>query len=227
MSQPTVLIILPALNEEETIGEVIDDIPRDILGEKGYVVKILVVDNGSTDLTGQIAQERDAEVIVEPQRGKGNAMRAAFEQAQADFVFMLDADSTYPPAYIPDMLDMLQQGYDVVIGSRLRGERAKGSISRLNIIGNHLISFMANVLYLTRISDLCTGYWGLKGEIIPELRLSASGFNFEADLFTQIRKNGYSIGEVPIYYRRRSTPAKLNSLRDGLKIGWTLLRRRF
>jgi len=184
MNQPTVTVILPTLNEEETIGEVIDEIPQGILKGKGYQVEVLVVDGDSTDLTRQIARERGAEVIIEPRRGKGRAMRTAFEQVKADFVFMLDADYTYPAVYIPDMLDMLHQGCDVVIGSRLKGEREKGAISWLNIIGNHLLTLMANILYLTRISDLCTGYWGLKGNIIPRLRLSATGFNFEAELFT-------------------------------------------
>jgi dolichol-phosphate mannosyltransferase len=85
---------------------------------------------------------------------------------------------------------------------------------------------MANILYRTRISDLCTGYWGFKGEVIPKLCLSAEGLNFEAELFTQIVKNGYSIGELPIYYRR-PTPAKLSSIKDGLRIGWTLMIGRF
>jgi len=226
-SYQKLVIILPTLNEEGTIGKVIDEIPRAILEERGYQVKVLVVDGNSTDLTRQIAQEKGVEVIIEPRKGKGRAVRTAFEQVEADFVFMLDADYTYPATYIPDMLDMLHQDYDVVIGSRLKGEREKGAMSRLNSIGNHLLTLMANVLYLTRISDVCTGYWGLKGGVIPRLHLSADGFNFEAELFTQIVKNGYSIGEVPIYYRRRPTPAKLSSIKDGLNIGWTLLSRRF
>jgi len=226
-SYQKLVIILPTLNEEGTIGKVIDEIPRAILEERGYQVKVLVVDGDSTDLTRQIAQERGVEVIIEPRKGKGRAMRTAFEQVKADFVFMLDADYTYPAAYIPDMLDMLHQDYDVVIGSRLKGEREKGAMSRLNTIGNHLLTLMANVLYLTKISDLCTGYWGLKGEIIPELHLSVDGFNFGAELSTQIVKNGYSIGEVPIYYCRRPILAKLSSIKHGLNIGGTLITRRF
>lgn len=227
MSQQEIDIILPALNEEETIGKVIDEIPRSILEERGYLVKVLVVDGDSTDLTRQIAQEKGAEVIVERRRGKGRAMRSAFQQVKADFVFMLDADYTYSATHIPEMLHMLNQGCDVVIGSRLKGKRVKGSISRLNIIGNYLLTLMANVLYLRRITDLCTGYWGFKGEVISRLCLSAEGFNLEADMFTEIARNGYSIGEIPIYYRRRPTPSKLKSMRAGLKIGWTLVARRF
>lgn len=227
MSRPQIAIILPTLNEEEAIGRVIDEIPKQALVDAGYLVQVLVIDGNSTDRTRQIAQEKGAEVIIEPRKGKGRAMRTALETARADFIFMLDADYTYPATYIPDMLDVLHRDYAVVIGSRLRGEREKGAMSRLNTVGNYLLTLLGNILYQTRVSDLCTGYWGLRGEIIPNLRLSAEGFDFEADLFTQIAKKGYRMGEVPIHYRRRQTFAKLSSLKDGIKIGWTLITRRF
>ncbi len=227
MSQGKVSIILPALNEAETIGRVIQEIPRERLEQEGYQVEVVVVDNNSTDQTAGIAAEKGARVIAESRKGKGRAVRTAFEQVKADFVFMLDADYTYPATYIPDMLKLLNQGYSVVTGSRLKGRREKGSISRLNTIGNHLLTLMANVLYQTRISDVCTGYWGFKGDVIPRLNLSATGFNLEAELFAQVAKNGYRIGEVPINYRRRPSRSKLHSIKAGASIGRTLLARRF
>ena len=227
MSQGKVSIILPALNEAETIGRVIEEIPQQRLEEEGYRVEVVVVDNGSTDPTARIAAEKGARVIAESRKGKGRAVRTALEQVDADFVFMLDADYTYPATYIPDMLKLLNQGYSVVIGSRLKGKREKGAISRLNIIGNRLLTLAANILYQARISDLCTGYWGFKGDVIPRLNLSATGFNLEAELFAQVAKNGYRIGEVPITYRRRPSPSKLSSLKAGFIIGRTLLARRF
>ena len=220
-------IIIPTLNEARTIGKVLDEIPKQALEQKGYEVKVLVVDGNSTDGTRQIAEEKGARVVVEPRRGKGRAMRTALAIAEGDFIFMLDGDYTYPPSYIVKMLELLCETYPVVIGSRLRGQIEKGGMSRLNIIGNRLLTLMANILYRTRISDVCTGYWGLRGEVIPNLNLSANSFDFEAELFSQIVKKGYRIGEVPIYYRRRQTPPKLSSLRDGLKIGWALITRRF
>jgi len=222
-----VCIILPTLNEEEAIGRVIDEIPARDLAEKGYDVKVLVVDGNSTDRTRQIAEAKGAEVIIESRKGKGRAMRTAFNTVDADFVFMLDADYTYPATYIPEMLAILQRDCSVVIGSRLRGQIEKGGMSRLNVVGNHLLTLMANVLYQTRISDLCTGYWGLRGEVIPNLNLTADGFDFEADLFSQVDRKGYRIGEIPVYYRRRQSPAKLNSIKDGLKIGRALMSKRF
>lgn len=225
MSQ--VCIVLPTLNEEEAIGRVIDEIPARDLAEKGFEVKVLVVDGNSTDRTRQIAEAKGAEVIIESRKGKGRAMRTAFDTVDADFIFMLDADYTYPATYIPEMLDILQRDCAVVIGSRLKGQIEKGGMSRLNVIGNHLLTLMANVLYKTKISDLCTGYWGLRSEVIPNLNLTADGFDFEADLFSQVARKGYRIGEIPINYRRRQSPAKLNSIKDGLKIGRALISKRF
>jgi len=223
----SVSIILPTLNEEPTIGKVIDEIPLKALEREGYQVEVLVVDGSSSDRTRQIAQAKGARVITEARLGKGRAMRSAFEQVEADFVFMLDADFTYPATYIPEMLEVLRQGAPVVLGSRLKGKREDGAITRLNVVGNRLLTFLANILYRTRISDLCTGYWGLRSEVIPALKLAADGFQIEAELFAQLSKKGYRIAEVPIHYRRREGKAKLSSLKDGFKIAWMLLRRRF
>jgi dolichol-phosphate mannosyltransferase len=115
----------------------------------------------------------------------------------------------------------------VVIGSRLKGEIEKGGMSRLNVVGNYLLTLMASILYRTKMSDLCTGYWGFRREVIPNLDLTADGFDFEADLFSQVVKKGYRLGEIPINYRRRQSLAKLNSIKDGLKIGRALISRRF
>ncbi len=227
MGAPTVLIIIPALNEVATIGTVLDEIPLDELGRAGYEPRILVVDNGSSDGTRGVALEKGAEVLDEPRRGKGTAMRRAFREASADYVFMLDADATYPPSHIPDMLRVLENGHDVVIGSRLAGTRAPGSISRLNVIGNRLLTWTACALYGVKTSDLCTGYWGFRGKALSQLQLSAQGFNLEAELFAEVARNRLRLGEVPIHYRRRPTPTKLRSLRDGARIARTLFGKRF
>lgn len=227
MSQPQIAVILPGLNEAETIGLTIDEVPKELLEQSGYAVRVVVVDNGSSDETAQIARERGAEVITEPRRGKGMAMRTGFQAVDADFVFMLDADYTYPATCIPEMLDLLQDGATVVIGSRLKGKMKTGAMSRLNMIGNHLLTLMANTLYQAKTSDLCTGFWGFRGEVLKDLKLSADGFDLEADLFIQLSRGGHSIAQVPIIYRRRPTKQKLQSLRDGLRIGWKLTRDRF
>jgi len=226
VSQPEILIILPTLNEEPTIGRVIDEIPRLSLEGAGYKVKLLVVDGNSTDRTREIAREKGADIVVERRRGKGIAVTRALASAEADFVFMLDADYTYPAGYIPDMLKLLES-HQAVIGSRMRGRRQKGAMSRLNLVGNYLLSLIATVFYGKRISDVCSGFWGLRGEVIKNLNLRATAFDLEAEIFSQLARRGYKLAEVPIDYRRRHSPPKLRSLRDGTRIGWALVTRRF
>ena len=226
MKKPSISIILPARNEELTIGKVIDEIPRQALEREGYQVDVLVVDNNSSDRTKQIAQEKAATVIVEQRRGKGRAMRAAFRKVEADYIFMLDADYTYPATYIPEMVKILKH-FPVVIGSRLKGQREKGAMRQLNLIGNHLLTWLANILYQTKISDLCTGYWGFRREVIQNISLTAEGFQLEAEILTQLAKKGYVIAEIPIYYRQREGKAKLAGLKDGIRIGRMLLSKRF
>ena len=226
MPQPTVLVIIPALNEVETIGTVLDEIPYITLQQRGYRVRALVVDNGSVDGTPDVVISKGAELRREERRGKGFAMRHAFEQESADYVFMLDGDATYPAAHLPEMLSVLEADHDVVIGSRLKGHRAPGSISPLNVLGNHLLTLFACLLYRRRISDLCTGYWGFRGDVVPQLELTARGFTLEAELFSEVARHGLRMGEVPIHYRRRPTPTKLRSLRDGARIARTLIRKR-
>jgi glycosyltransferase involved in cell wall biosynthesis len=227
MLDKTVSIIIPAFNEEKTIAQVIDEISGAGIQGRGYKVEILVVDNNSSDSTGEIARQKSVRVVIEHVKGKGRAVRTALESIKGDFVFMLDADYTYPAAYIPSMLDILRDGHDVVMCSRLKGKIEDGAMSKMNLVGNHLLTWMANFLYKTRISDLCTGYWGFTRNVINNLKLDAEGFELEATLFAQIARRGYRIGEVPINYRRRVSPDKLNSLKDGLRIGWMLLTRRF
>ena len=176
-----ICVILPALNEESTIGLVIEEIPRAELEKKGYQTDIVVVNNGSTDKTAEIAAASGAHVIEEPRRGKGMALRAGFEAASCDFVFMLDSDYTYPAVHIPAMLEMLESGYDVVMGSRLKGTIMDGAMSSLNRIGNHLLALMTNILYGTKISDPCTGCWGLRAGVLKGLKLEAKGFEDRQD----------------------------------------------
>lgn len=223
----TLLIVIPALNEVSTIGAVLDEIPYSDLSSRGYEVKAVVIDNGSTDGTRDVAQQRGAQVIVEPQRGKGHAVRRAFRDVTADYLFLIDGDATYPATHIPEMLTLLEDGTDVVLGSRLAGTRAPGSISRFNVVGNRLLTTFACALFHTRTTDLCTGLWGFRGAVPSNLMLTARGFNIEAEMYAEVVRCGYRYGEVPIVYRRRPTPTKLRAIRDGWRIARMLVKKRF
>jgi glycosyltransferase involved in cell wall biosynthesis len=226
MKTKTVCIVIPTLNEESSIGQVIDEIPKKALEKSGYAVEILIVDGISTDQTASIALKKGADVLVETRRGKGRAIRSALEKVAPDYLFMLDGDFTYSASYIPAMLKVLQK-YPVVIGSRLRGKREKGALRKVNFVGNCVLTACANILYGTRISDLCTGYWGFRREVLQNLNLTSDGFQLEAEILIQVARKGYRIGEVPILYRCRAGKAKLSGLKDGIKIGRFLFSKRF
>ena len=221
-----VSIIIPALNEEETIGRVIDEIIDEDIGKSRYRVEVTVVDNNSTDRTREIAEGKNVNVIVEPARGKARAVNKAFKAIDSDFVFIIDADYTYPATFIPAMLQMLDGEYDVVLGSRLKGRIEEGAMTRFNLFGNRLLAWLASTLFKTKISDLCTGCWGFKQTALKNLRIDATGFDLEANLFVEIARKGYRLGELPIDYRRRATPPKLHGIRDGFKIIKILLMKR-
>ncbi len=222
-----VTILLAALNEEEGIAHVLDEIPVDRLRNNGYQLEVLVVDGQSTDGTVDVASRRGATVIPQEGRGKGSAVRTGLRQSPSNYVVMLDADHTYPSEEIPTFLDMLEHDIDIVVGSRLRGMIEDGAMSPINVFGNRALSFLASSLYGRRISDVCSGMWAFGPRALKKLHLNSVGFELEAEIFAEAVKHGLRIREVPISYRRRKGEGKLGNIRDGLVIAAKLLRRRF
>jgi glycosyltransferase involved in cell wall biosynthesis len=212
----SIAILLPALNEEKSIGKVID-------GIKSLYIKdcrIVVVDSMSTDKTKEIALSKGAMVLNVPGKGKGIAIRRAFELICDDYYIMLDSDGTYPTGRIPDILKMLKE-YDVVMCPRIYKE--KGSMPLLNSLGNWFLTRLANFIYETDIKDLCTGMWGFRRSFIKDIELVSKGFTLEAELFIRTVEEGYSLGELPIKYSKRIDKPKLK-LWDGGRIAWFLIK---
>jgi dolichol-phosphate mannosyltransferase len=226
-SQNRVTILLPTLNEEENIQTVIDELPITKLVTRGYEVNILVVDGKSKDRTCEIAEKLGANVITQNGKGKGNGVRQAFSHADTDYLFMLDADGTYPSSYIMEMLTKLEEGYDVVLGSRLDGQIQTGAMTRVNYFGNKMLTLLANALYGTRISDVCTGLWGFNSKVIKNLDLNSNHFEIEAEMFATCVKKHYNITEIPIHYKRRGeNPPKLTPI-NAMGIARKLIARKF
>ena len=222
----TVAVVIPTLNEEYSIGKVIDDVPVADLLQNGLETAVYVIDGQSTDKTREIAVEKGAQVILEERQGKGSAIQTAFKSITADYAIMVDGDDTYPIEMATAMTRLLKN-YDVVIGSRLKGTIEPGAMTRLNVVGNVLLSLLARALFGMRISDVCTGFWGFRRDAIERLELVASGFELEVDMFAECARKGLRIAEIPITYRARVDQPKLASVRDGLRIGAYLLRKRF
>jgi len=219
-----VAVLIPTLNEEATIGCVIDRIPVDQLSSEGYDAVVYVIDGDSEDATQQRALERGAKILPVKQPGKGAAMQHAFASINADYFIMIDGDNTYPPERITDFVRLLET-YDVVLGSRLKGRIEEGAMTRTNILGNRALTLMARILFRKTITDLCTGFWGYRGRVIDDMALVAQGFEIEADMFVECARHGFKIGELAIDYSKRVDQPKLSSISDGLKIGLFLLKR--
>jgi dolichol-phosphate mannosyltransferase len=220
----TVAVVIPTLNEERSIGTVIDDVPVADLLQNGLETAVYVIDGQSTDKTREIAVEKGATIIL-AQRGKGSAIQTAFNSITADYAIMVDGDDTYPIEMATEMTRLLQT-HDVVIGSRLKGTIEPGAMTRLNVVGNVLLSLLARALFGAHISDVCTGFWAYRSDAIRRLDLAARGFEIEVDMFIECVRNGLRITEIPITYRARADQPKLSSLRDGVKIGLFLWKRR-
>jgi glycosyltransferase involved in cell wall biosynthesis len=220
-----VAVLIPTLNEEATIGRVIDRVPVHELANDGYDTVIYVIDGDSEDRTQQKSLEKGAVVLSVTQPGKGAAMQHAFSAVRADYYIMIDGDNTYPPERITDFLRILRTN-DVVLGSRLKGHIEQGAMTRMNLLGNRVLTAVACALFKKDITDLCTGFWGYRRNVIDRMNLVARGFEIEADMFVECARLGFSIGEVPIDYDKRADQPKLSSITDGLKIGFFLLKRR-
>jgi glycosyltransferase involved in cell wall biosynthesis len=225
---PEVSFILPALNEGRGIGKVIDRIPVRDLTVRGYDVNVWLLDGHSTDHTVAVALARGARVVVQEGMGKGRAVSQALNSIGSDYIIMLDADNTYDPIDVMSMMPLLEDGHDVVMGSRLNGVLEEDSMTLRNFLGNKLLSMTASVLYAKRVSDVCTGFWGFKGRVARELPIDAKGFELEAQMFSRCAKSGLVIGEVPIRYGRRAEDeTKLRCFRSGIGIMFSLFRERF
>ena len=221
-----VAILLPALNEEAGIGTTIDSIPIKSIRAMGYDASIIVVDGNSKDRTVEIALSKGAGFILQKGRGKGRGVRQALRELDADYVIMLDSDGTYPAESIPEFLEALEAGADVVIGSRTKGRIEPGAMSRTNLIGNHALSWLATFLYGRRCTDVCTGMWGFDKKAVDSLKLNSNFFEIEAEFFAQAVKAKLETCEVPIVYRARHGESKLGGVKTGLKIGAKLVRKR-
>ena len=234
-----IVILLPALDEEQAVGAVIDRIPRVALERRGYRVAVWIVDGHSEDLTREIGMRKQVAIFVQAGDGKGNGMAQAFryltgatdrshtsDSEGRSFYFMLDSDGTYSPEDIPHLLDALESGYDLVIGSRFRGHIQDGAITRLNRIGNVVLNAIARLLYGVSVTDVCTGMWGFNEDLVRKLTLAARGFDLEADMFASACKLGARLAEVPIDYAVRTGNPKLIPYEAGLIIAWRLIKGR-
>ena len=213
----TTTVVIPALNEEEGIAVVLRKLYRVI--DDSY--EIIVVDDGSTDRTAEVARQFTCDVIQhEVNKGKGEALKTGIRHAQGNAVLWLDADDTYPVEPIPQMAAALQDGYDLVYASRGGGRKA---IPRFNRIGNALFSWSVRAFYGFQGNDPCTGLGGVRKEHLTRMDLTGQRFTIDSEIALKAGRMHLRVLDIPIEYRQRIGQAKLSGVGDGLRIAITIL----
>jgi len=222
-------IIVPVYNERNTVQELLRRVRAVDLGE--IAKEIIIVDDGSTDGTGEILKlEEDSSTKVlrrEKNRGKGAAVRAALPHATGDYVIIQDADLEYDPEDYRAMLaPVMKRKADVVYGSRFTGEHR--DMLYWHWVGNKFLSFMTNVLYNTTLSDMETCYKLFSRESLEGIEILSDRFEFEPEITAKILKKKFRIYEVPVSYAGREyEEGKKIVWMDGFKALWALLKYRF
>lgn len=222
------MILLPVLNEAEGLDVVLRTIPYEPLLEQGWHADVVIVDGNSIDESQRIGIDAGCTVLVQPSKGKGEAVRVGFDFAIKngfDALVMFDADLTYDPMDMLPMLKQLKAGC-VIVGNRLSHSLNVDAMSPVNWIGNHLLTWSAVVLHSTEIHDVCSGYWLFDRDALLQMNLNSMDFEIEAEMYAQCAISKIPLTNIPVSYNARVGEAKLGSLRDGSSILRKLLVRK-
>lgn len=214
---PELSIVLPCLNEEETLAACLGR-AREGLAAAGLRGEIVVVDNGSTDRSAEIARSLDARVVFEEVRGYGAALRRGFAEARAPWIMMADADGSYDLGYAGAFAERLAEGYDLVMGSRLRGTIEPGAMPWLHRrVGTPALTRALNLLHGAGISDVNCGMRGFRRDAVPRMALRSDGMELASEMVIAAARAGLRITEIPIDFHRdgRDRPPHLRTFRDG------------
>jgi glycosyltransferase involved in cell wall biosynthesis len=216
-----ITVIIPCLNEEQGIEKVLTRMPA-------FVDEVIVVDNGSTDRTSEVARSFGATVIREDVRGYGRAYKTGFAQATGDVIVTLDGDHSYPPDAISYLLEAyLHLDVDFLNASRFP-VREKGAMSLKHKFGNLVLSLAMSLLYLKWVRDSQSGMWVFRREILKDMTLVSDGMAFSEEIKIEALKNSrVRFAEISILYSSRLGEIKLNPWRDGFANLWFLVKKRF
>lgn len=210
-------ILIPALNEEETIGIVIEKAKKWIK-ENNVNAEVLVANNASRDKTKKIALEKGARVIDVIEKGYGNALISGIEKVKGKYVIMGDADDSYDFSNITEFYEELKEN-DLVIGNRFY-KMEKGAMKWTHrYIGTPVLTWMVRVLCGVKIHDINCGLRGFNRNKINELKLQSSGMEFATEMIIKAKKNNLEIKEIPIHFYKdkRNKKSHLRTIRDGFR----------
>ncbi len=218
-------LLIPALNEAETIGRVLAQIPS------GLFSQVIVVDNGSDDGTAEVARAAGACVVREPRRGYGRACLAGLDQLRSEIaaVAFMDADLSDEPADLARIVQVFDEGWDLVLGSRVLGNPQPGSLTPLQRFGNWVSTLLIRWLWHVAFTDLGPMRM-VSRRALDALRLQDPDFGWNVEMQARAASLRMRVQEIPVSYRRRASGrSKISgtltgSVRAGLKIIWTIYR---
>ena len=214
-----ITVIIPCLNGEQGIERVLNRMPE-------FVDETIVVDNGSTDRTSDVAKSLGAKVVREDVRGYGRAYKTGFSQATGDVIITLDGDHSYPPDAISYLLEaFLHLEVDFLNTSRFP-VRERAAMSLKHKFGNLILSVAMSVLYLRWVRDSQSGMWVFKRSILKDMKLVSDGMAFSEEIKIEALKR-VRFEEISIQYSSRLGEIKLNPWRDGFANLWFLVTKRF
>lgn len=219
MDSPPLLVsvLMPCLNEAETLERCVRR-AVETLGSCGLAGEVIVADNGSTDGSQEIARRSGARVVPVPERGYGAALLGGIAAARGRYVVMGDADDSYDFGDVPAFVSRLEDGNDLVMGSRFQGRIEPGAMPFLHRwLGNPVLSFLGRLFFRVQISDFHCGIRGFRKEAIDRIGLRTTGMEFASEMVVKATLFGLRIGEIPVTLRRdgRSRPPHLRTWRDG------------
>jgi glycosyltransferase involved in cell wall biosynthesis len=219
---PRVVAVIPALDEAPSIAQVV----AGLRAQTGMTLdRIIVVDNGSRDGTGELARRAGATVVREERRGYGYACHAGVRAAHdGDIIVLLDGDAADDPADIPWMLEPLLAGEaDLVVGSRALGSREAGAMTPQQVFGNHLAARLIHALYGVRISDLGP-LRAIRRDDLLALEMREMTYGWSVEMVVKALRAGYRYREAPVRYHRRVGVSKVSgTLTGSVRAGWRIL----
>ena len=221
MDKPSINVIIPTINEAESIGQTIDMVP------KGDHITVSIVDGNSTDGTQEIAKERGAEVIVEPRKGYGRAYKTGFDASRGDIIATMDGDLTYPAEKVQELADILiKDELDFISCDRLSLVKDEAMTGE-HKFGNWVLVKAMNLLFSMKLKDSQTGMWVFRREIWPKLEVISDGMPFSEEIKIEAWKKGFRCREIAVDYRPRVGEIKLNTWKDGWRNVKYLFKKRF
>jgi glycosyltransferase involved in cell wall biosynthesis len=210
-------IVMPCLNEERTVGKCVAKAMQ-TMRDLRIAGEVVVVDNGSTDASVQLATEAGARVVYHPLKGYGNALRRGFAEARGRFILMGDADESYDFTDLKKFVDRLRGGADLVMGNRLKGEIKPGAMPWLHRhIGNPGLSWFVNLLFRTSAGDTYCGMRGFRKDAVTRMNLQMPGMELAPEMLIKSTLAGLKVDEVPItlWPDGRERKPHLRTFRDG------------